>query len=88
MILDVEADEKNIYRTTSAEQIKALLKSHLEGDEDRFYSVAMQLATHEARLDHGWAEEPRKMVDDAKSLSRHQLSGTDQPLARRVCQPA
>ena len=52
----------------SAEQLKALLRSHLEGDEDLFYSVAMQVAAHEARLGHGkLAEELRKMVDNAKS---------------------
>jgi hypothetical protein len=28
----------------SADQLKALLKSHLEGDDDRFFSVAMHLA--------------------------------------------
>lgn len=27
----------------SADQLKAQLKSHLDGDDDRFYSVAMQL---------------------------------------------
>lgn len=32
----------------SADQLKALLKSHAEGDDDRFYSVAMQAAAHEA----------------------------------------
>ena len=34
----------------SADQLKALLKSHLEGDDQRFYCVAMQLAAHEAKL--------------------------------------
>jgi hypothetical protein len=28
----------------SAEQVKALLKSHIDGDEGRFLSVAMQVA--------------------------------------------
>lgn len=52
----------------SAEQIKALLKSHLEGDEGHFLSVAMQVAAHEAKLGHGkLAEELRDMVDAAKS---------------------
>ncbi len=51
----------------SADQLKALLKSHLEGDEDRFYAVAMQVAAHEARLGHGkLAEELRRMIDEAK----------------------
>ena len=52
----------------SAEQIKALLKSHLEGDDDRFFSVAMQVAAHEARLGHGrLAQELRAIIDKAKS---------------------
>ena len=51
----------------SAEQIKALLKSHIDGEDDRFFSVAMQVAAHEARLGHGkLAEELRAMIDDAK----------------------
>ena len=52
----------------SAEQIKALLKSHLEGDDDRFFSVAMQVAAHEARRGHGrFAQELRAIIDKAKS---------------------
>jgi SpoVK/Ycf46/Vps4 family AAA+-type ATPase len=51
----------------SGEQLKALLKSHLEGDEQRFFSVAMQVAAHEAKLGHGkLAEELRALVDEAK----------------------
>ena len=52
----------------SAEQLKALLKSHLEGDDERFFSVSLQVAAHEARLGHGkLAEELRAMIDKAKS---------------------
>ncbi|POP52595.1 AAA family ATPase [Zhongshania marina] len=52
----------------SADQLKALLQSHLEGDENRFYSVAMQVAAHEAKRGHGkLAEELRALVDQAKS---------------------
>lgn len=51
----------------SADQLKALLKSHVEGDDERFYSVAMQVAAHEAKLGHGRvAEELRSLVDAAK----------------------
>ena len=51
----------------SGDQIKALLKAHLEGDDDRFFAVAIQVAAHEARLGHGkLAEELRAMVDEAK----------------------
>ena len=54
----------------SADQVKALLKSHIEGDESRFFSIAMQVAAHEAKLGHGkLAEELRDMIDAAKSRS-------------------
>jgi SpoVK/Ycf46/Vps4 family AAA+-type ATPase len=52
----------------SAEQIKALFRSHINGDDSHFYSVAMQVAAHEAKLGHGkLAEELRDMLDAAKS---------------------
>lgn len=52
----------------SAEQLKALLRSHMEGDDSQFYSVAMQLAAHEAKLGHGkLADELRALIDKAKS---------------------
>ena len=48
----------------SGEQLKALLKSHAEGDDDGFFSVAMQVAAHEARRGHGrLAEELRTLID-------------------------
>ena len=51
----------------SADQLKALLKSHLEGDDERFFSVAMQVAAHEAKLGHGkLAVELRELIDQAK----------------------
>ena len=51
----------------SAEHLKALLRSHLEGDDDRFISVAMQVAAHEARLGHGkLATDLRDIIDQAK----------------------
>lgn len=52
----------------NANQLKALLQSHLEGDDSRFYSVAMQVAAHEAKRGHGkLAGELRTLVDQAKA---------------------
>ncbi len=66
----------------SSEQIKALLRSHLEGDEARFHSIAMQLAAHEAKLGHGkLAKELRELIDKAKSLPSFE-SGKPVPLAK------
>ena len=51
----------------SADQLKALLKAHMEGNDQRFYSVAIQVAAHEAKRGHGkLAEELKKLVDEAK----------------------
>ena len=51
----------------SAEQLKALLRSHMEGDDDHFYSVAMQVAGREARRGHGkLAEQLRSLIDESK----------------------
>ncbi len=53
-----------------ADQIKALLASHAEGDEAQFFSVAMQIAAAEARLGHGkLAQEIRDLIDKAKERS-------------------
>ncbi|MDF1554446.1 MAG: ATP-binding protein [Deferrisomatales bacterium] len=50
-----------------AQQLKALLQSHMEGDEARFYAIAMQIAAHEAKVGHGaLATELRALIDEAK----------------------
>ena len=52
----------------SAEQLKALLRSHLEGDDDQFCAVAMQIAAHEAKLGHGkLAQALRALIDESKT---------------------
>ena len=52
----------------TAEQVKALLKSHFEGDEDRFYAVAIQVAAHAARQGKSRvANDIRALIDQAKA---------------------
>lgn len=64
----------------SADQLKALLDSFVERDDQRFFSVAMQVAAHEARLGHGkLAEELRAVIDDAK---RRRGAASPVPIAR------
>lgn len=46
----------------TAEQIKALLKTHAERDEERFYAVALQVAASAARTGH------TKLAGDIKTL--------------------
>ncbi|BBO49905.1 MULTISPECIES: AAA family ATPase [Stenotrophomonas] len=68
----------------NADQLKALVKSHIERDDQHFYSVAMQVAAREARVGHGkLAEELREMIDAAKArASSEGTSGKLVPLAR------
>lgn len=35
-----------------AEQIIELLRSHISGDDRRFFAIAMQVAAHEAQQGH------------------------------------
>ena len=65
----------------NAEQLKALFKSHFEGDEDRFCSVAMRIAANEARRGHGkLATELRELIDDAKChRSTHSVVSINRP---------
>ncbi len=51
-----------------AEQIKALINSHLQRDDEKFVSIALQLAASEARKGHtSLANEIRSLIDDKKS---------------------
>lgn len=68
----------------SAEQLKALVRSHIERDDRQFYSVAMQVAAHEAKAGHGkLAEELRDLIDAAKArASVDERTGRLVPIAR------
>lgn len=51
----------------SADHIKALIKSHAEGDDVRFYSVALQVAAQAARSGHSkFAQELREIVEEVR----------------------
>lgn len=52
----------------NADQIKALIESHSDGDDSRFYSIAMQVAARAAKSGHArLALELRELVDEAKA---------------------
>lgn len=69
----------------SSDQLKALIKAHLGRDDDQFYSVAMQVAAHEAKLGHGkLAEELRDMIDAAKARLEQDASGRLVPISRGI----
>jgi hypothetical protein len=52
---------------STARHVLALLRSHVEGEEQQFYSAALQMAAHEARQGHGkLAQEIRALIEQAK----------------------
>lgn len=53
---------------STSRHIIALLKSHMEGEEQQFLSVALQMAAHEARKGHTQvAQEIQSLIDQAKN---------------------
>lgn len=59
----------------TADQVKALIRSHADGDDTRFYSIAMQVAAQAARSGHArFAHELRELVDTAKTNGRLNVS--------------
>ena len=51
----------------TSEQMKALIRSHADGDNSRFYSVAMQMAAQAAKSGHSkLADDLRELIENAK----------------------
>lgn len=67
----------------TAQQIKALLKSYGEADNEMFVSVALQIAAHEARSGKAkLGSELKKLVDEIRDKQREaKITGTV-PIAR------
>ena len=69
----------------SAAQLKALLQSHADGDDSRFYAVGLQLAAAEARIGHAeLAKELRDLLE--KTRTRDSLRGAHENILH-IAQP-
>ncbi len=67
----------------TAEQLKALLKSYAEGDDERFIVISMQVASHAARKGQGkFALELRALIDQAKLRQSTSKLQRPVPIAR------
>ena len=56
----------------TADQVKALVRSHAEGDDTQFYSVALQVAARASRGgQRKFAQELKELVDSARRRLRH-----------------
>lgn len=55
----------------TADQIKSLISSYASNDRGRFYSIALQVAAHEAKKGHATlAHEIRSIIDASKKMTR------------------
>lgn len=64
----------------SPDQLKALIRSHVEGNDTHFLSVALQVAAYEARKGHSkLAAELRELVDEAKQRANPLASAQRAP---------
>jgi SpoVK/Ycf46/Vps4 family AAA+-type ATPase len=71
----------------TADQVKALIRSHAEGDDARFYAIAMQVAAQAARSGHGkFAHELRALIDQVKARAKP-LESVRGPRAVPLAQP-
>ena len=53
----------------TGDQVKALVRSHAEGDDQQFYSVAMQVAARASRSGQGrFAQELKALIDEVRKL--------------------
>lgn len=68
---------------TTATHLVALLQSHFEGDDEQFYTIAMQAAANEARRGHGkLAQQLRDLVDEARARKKTPARGKAVPLVQ------
>lgn len=67
----------------TADQVKALIRSHAEGDDSKFYSVALQVAARAARGGQGrFAQELKDLVDSLRAQPGRVPSVRPVPVAR------
>lgn len=58
----------------TADQIKSLIRSYSEEDRERFYSIALQVAAHEAKQGHATlAHEIRNLLDNHRKRANQSL---------------
>jgi SpoVK/Ycf46/Vps4 family AAA+-type ATPase len=67
----------------TAEQLKALLKSHVAGDDARFRAIALQIAAYNAKKGHTQlAQELRTLLDEARRVQAPAGAPRAVPIAR------
>lgn len=69
----------------TADQLKAMLRSYVEGDGEQFLTISMQVAAHAARKGQSrLAQELRELIDQAKLRTSQLGMRSSVPIARPV----
>ena len=66
----------------TGEQLKSLVKSHVEGDEERFFTLAilaLQVAAYEARRGHGKLDQDIRALIDSARIAAARLPESRKP---------
>jgi SpoVK/Ycf46/Vps4 family AAA+-type ATPase len=65
----------------TAEQIKSLIRSHIVDNTEQFYTIALQVAAHEAQQGHGeLAHDIREIIDKAQREKKPKVTSLPQDL--------
>mgnify|MGYP000887663264 FL=1 len=71
------------------EQIKSLMRSHFENDNEKFKTIALQIAAHEAKLGHtSSAKDIRDIVQNPKYSTKSKivkLNNRNEMLEEKIC---
>ena len=74
------------FSMATADHVKALVRSHAEGDDTRFYSIALQVAARAARSGQSrFAQELRDLVDELRKVEGRKAIAPGRPVP--VAQP-
>ena len=62
----------------TAEQLKALIRAHFDDDNEKFKTVALQIAAHEAKIGHtSCAREIKNLVQNVKNSKKKVMPFTN-----------
>ena len=58
----------------TTEQIKALIRAHFDNNDEKFKTVALQIAAHEAKVGHtASAREIKEIIQNPKYLNANKI---------------
>ena len=67
----VTMDAGGKWDMATIEQVKALMRMHFEGNNEKFKSISLQIAAHEAKIGHtASAREIKDLIQNPKYIAK------------------